>query len=146
MINADVPQGPEDYVHRLGRVGAPEAVGDVFTLMSPEEQKNVAAIERLVGRAIPRILLPDFDYNMHPSEFHQVVSYGDEPPVSTRKLAGGPQLAAAKIASVPKGGAAPKAGPVGKNGSVAVLTNRGRSRESRRSYASTRPVMPPGSV
>ena len=123
VINADVPQGPEDYVHRLGRIGAPEAVGDVFTLMSPEEQKNVAAIERLVGRAIPRILLPDFDYNMHPSEFHQVVSYGDEPPLSTRKLAGGLQLAAAKIASVPKGAAAAaKGAPAGKNGAAPVRT------------------------
>jgi ATP-dependent RNA helicase RhlE len=102
VINADVPQTPEDYVHRLGRPGAPEAAGDVFTLMSPEEQKNVAAIERLVGRAIPRVLLPDFDYNMHPTEFQQVVSYGDEPPLA-RRMAAGLQLAAAKIAAVPKG-------------------------------------------
>jgi len=122
VINADVPQSPEDYVHRLGRVGAPEAVGDVFTLMSPEEQKNVAAIERLVGRAIPRVLLPDFDYNMHPTEFQQVVSYGDEPPM-TRRVAGGLQLAAAKIASVPKAGVAPaKSAPAGKNGSAPVRT------------------------
>jgi ATP-dependent RNA helicase RhlE len=120
IINADVPQAPEDYVHRLGRGSAPDAVGDVFTLMSPEEQKNVAAIERLLGRAIPRVLLPDFDYNMHPTEFQQVVSYGDEPPL-TRRVASGLQLAAAKIAAVPKGGAAksgaaPKASGSGKNG------------------------------
>jgi ATP-dependent RNA helicase RhlE len=111
VINADVPQTPEDYVHRLGRVGAPEAVGDVFTLMSPEEQKNVAAIERLVGRAIPRVLLPDFDYNMHPTEFQQVVSYGDEPPL-TRRVAGGLQLAAARIATSPRAAG-------GKNGAPA---------------------------
>jgi len=105
VINADVPQTPEDYVHRLGRAGAPEAAGDVFTLMSPEEQKNVAAIERLVGRAIPRVLLPDFDYNMHPTEFQQVVGYGDEPPLA-RRMAAGLQLAASKIAAVPKGAGA----------------------------------------
>ncbi|MEO5618735.1 MAG: DEAD/DEAH box helicase, partial [Candidatus Eisenbacteria bacterium] len=120
VINADVPQSPEDYVHRLGRVGAPDAIGDVFTLMSPEEQKNVAAIERLVGRAIPRVLLPDFDYNMHPSEFHMAVSYGDEPPL-TRRVPGGLQLAAAKIASVPKSNASrsatmTKSAPAAKNG------------------------------
>ena len=105
VINADVPQSPEDYVHRLGRAGAPDAVGDVFTLMSPEEQKNVAAIERLVGRAIPRVLLPDFDYNMHPTEFQQIVSYGDEPPLA-RRMPGGIQVAATKIASLPKTSAA----------------------------------------
>jgi ATP-dependent RNA helicase RhlE len=113
IINADVPQSPEDYVHRLGRVGAPEAIGDVFTLMSPEEQKNVAAIERLVGRAIPRVLLPDFDYNMHPTEFQMALNYGDEPPLS-RRVAGGLQLAAAKIASVPKQSNA-KAAPAAKS-------------------------------
>jgi superfamily II DNA/RNA helicase len=102
VINADVPQTAEDYVHRLGRIGAPEAVGDVFTLMSPEEQKNVAAIERLVGRAIPRVLLPDFDYNMHPTEFQQAVSYGDEPPL-TRRVASGLQVAAMRIANPPRG-------------------------------------------
>jgi len=107
VINADVPQTPEDYVHRLGRGGAPDAVGDVFMLMSPEEQKNVAAIERLVGRAIPRVLLPDFDYNMHPTEFQQVVSYGDEPPLA-RRVPSGLQLAASKIAAGPKN-APPKA-------------------------------------
>jgi len=108
VINADVPQTPEDYVHRLGRTGTPDAAGDVFTLMSPEEQKNVAAIERLVGRAIPRVLLPDFDYNMHPTEFQQAVSYGDEPPLA-RRMAAGLQLAAAKIASLPKGAGAKSA-------------------------------------
>jgi ATP-dependent RNA helicase RhlE len=39
-----------------------EAVGDAFTLMSPEESKDVAAIERFLGRSIPRVLIPDFDY------------------------------------------------------------------------------------
>ena len=67
VVNFDVPQTPEDYVHRLGRAGRGDPVGDAFTLMSPEEQKDVAAIERFLGRAIPRVMLPDFDYGMHPS-------------------------------------------------------------------------------
>ena len=62
VINYDVPHTPEDYVHRIGRTGRVEAVGDAFTLMSPEEQKDVTAIERFLGRAIPRVLVPDFDY------------------------------------------------------------------------------------
>ena len=62
VINFDVPHSPEDYVHRIGRTGRVQAVGDAFTLMSPEEKADVTAIERFLGRAIPRVTLPDFDY------------------------------------------------------------------------------------
>jgi ATP-dependent RNA helicase RhlE len=68
VVNFDVPQTPEDYVHRLGRGGRADPVGDAFTFMSTEEQKEVANIERFLGRAIPRVLLPDFDYEMAPRE------------------------------------------------------------------------------
>jgi ATP-dependent RNA helicase RhlE len=57
-----VPHTPEDYVHRIGRTGRMDALGDAFTLMSPEEQKDVEAIERFLGRSVPRVILPDFDY------------------------------------------------------------------------------------
>jgi ATP-dependent RNA helicase RhlE len=62
VINFDVPHTPEDYVHRIGRTGRVDAVGDAFTLMSPEEQKDFTAIERFLGRSIPRVHVPDFDY------------------------------------------------------------------------------------
>ena len=62
VINYDVPHAPEDYVHRIGRTGRVDAVGDAFTLISPEEQKQLTAIERFLGRAVPRVILPDFDY------------------------------------------------------------------------------------
>jgi ATP-dependent RNA helicase RhlE len=62
VINFDVPHTPEDYVHRIGRTGRVEAVGDAFTFMSPEERRDVDAIERFLGRSIPRVTLPDFDY------------------------------------------------------------------------------------
>src|SRR5207244_4491540 len=94
--NYDVPQTPEDYVHRLGRAGRSDSVGDAFTLMSPEEQKDVDAIERFLGRAIPRVMLPDFDYGMHPAQIKQVVSYDDEIGDSR----GGVAVAAARIATV----------------------------------------------
>ena len=68
VVNYDVPHTPEDYVHRIGRTGRVDAVGDAFTLMSPEEQKDVTAIERFLGRTVPRVLLPDFDYKMRPRE------------------------------------------------------------------------------
>jgi ATP-dependent RNA helicase RhlE len=62
VINYDVPHTPEDYVHRIGRTGRAEAIGDAFTLMSPEEHDDVSAIERFLGRTVPRVILPDFDY------------------------------------------------------------------------------------
>jgi ATP-dependent RNA helicase RhlE len=68
VVNYDVPHTPEDYVHRIGRTGRVDAVGDAFTLMSPEEQKDFTAIERFLGRAVPRVMLPDFDYKMRPRE------------------------------------------------------------------------------
>jgi len=66
VVNYDVPHTPEDYVHRIGRTGRVDATGDAFTLMSPEEKKDVAAIERFLGRSIPHVLLPDFDYHQKP--------------------------------------------------------------------------------
>ena len=62
MINFDVPRTPEDYVHRIGRTGRVEAVGDAVTLMSPDEQGAMTDIERFLGKSIPRVHLPDFDY------------------------------------------------------------------------------------
>ena len=86
VVNFDVPPSPEDYVHRIGRAGRPDAQGDAFTLMAPEEQRHLAAIERFVGRAIPRVLLPDFDYLLKPSQIQQTAIYDDER-VRARKAA-----------------------------------------------------------
>ncbi len=68
VVNYDVPRSPEDYVHRIGRTGRVQATGDAFTLMSPEEEKDVVAIERFLGRAIPRVRIPDFDYGRRAPE------------------------------------------------------------------------------
>src|SRR5271154_2067834 len=62
VINYDVPQHTEDYVHRIGRTGRAQAVGDAFTLMTAEEAPDVAAIERFVGQAIPRKKIENFKY------------------------------------------------------------------------------------
>ena len=78
VVNFDVPPSPEDYVHRIGRAGRPDATGDAFTLMSPEENRHLAGIERFVGRAVPRVLLPDFNYGLKPSQLQQQAIYDDE--------------------------------------------------------------------
>ena len=63
VINYDVPQHPEDYVHRIGRTGRAEATGDAFTLMVAEDASHVHAIERFISQKIPRVKLENFDYH-----------------------------------------------------------------------------------
>ena len=62
VINYDVPQHPEDYVHRIGRTGRAEASGDAFTLMVAEDVQHVDAIERFIGTKIQREKLEGFEY------------------------------------------------------------------------------------
>ncbi|HEV2329036.1 MAG TPA: DEAD/DEAH box helicase [Verrucomicrobiae bacterium] len=62
VINYDVPQHPEDYIHRIGRTGRAEATGDAFTIMTAEDAGHVFAIERFISQKIPRIKLENFDY------------------------------------------------------------------------------------
>jgi ATP-dependent RNA helicase RhlE len=62
VINYDVPQHPDDYVHRIGRTGRAQAEGDAFTLMTAEEAPDVTAIERFIGQEIPRKKLENFKY------------------------------------------------------------------------------------
>jgi len=62
VINYDVPQHSEDYVHRIGRTGRAQAVGDAFTIMTGEDVEEVQRIERFIGQSIPRLKLEGFDY------------------------------------------------------------------------------------
>ena len=62
VINYDVPQHPEDYIHRIGRTGRAEATGDAFTIMVAEDAPHVFAIERFISQKIPRVKLDKFDY------------------------------------------------------------------------------------
>ena len=62
VVNYDVPQHPEDYIHRIGRTGRMEAKGDAFTLMVAEDVRHVNAIERFISQKISRVKLDDFDY------------------------------------------------------------------------------------
>ena len=62
VINYDVPQQPEDYVHRIGRTGRAAATGDAYTFMAPDEIAMVRTIERVIGQQIPRISVPGFDF------------------------------------------------------------------------------------
>jgi ATP-dependent RNA helicase RhlE len=54
VINFDFPPQPEDYVHRIGRTGRALAIGDALSFVTPDDQKNLRALERFIGRGIPR--------------------------------------------------------------------------------------------
>lgn len=62
VINYDVPQHPEDYVHRIGRTGRAQTEGDAFTIMTAEELPHVKDIERFIGQKVPRTKLEGFNY------------------------------------------------------------------------------------
>ncbi|MFM2042302.1 MAG: hypothetical protein RLY86_878 [Pseudomonadota bacterium] len=71
VFNFDVPYNSEDYVHRIGRTGRAGLTGRAFTLAAPEDGKYIQSIEKLVGKAIPRVALdgmdsPELDYTADP--------------------------------------------------------------------------------
>ena len=66
VVNFDVPAVPEDYIHRVGRTGRAEATGEAYTFVAPDEESDLRAIERAVGKSLPRVTLPDFDYRARP--------------------------------------------------------------------------------
>ncbi len=63
VVNFDVPEVPEDYIHRVGRTARAEALGEAFTFVSPEEEGDLRGIERTVGKPLPRATLDGFDYS-----------------------------------------------------------------------------------
>jgi ATP-dependent RNA helicase RhlE len=62
VVNFDVPAASEDYIHRVGRTGRAEATGEAYTFVAPEDEGALRAIERAVGKPLPRVVLSDFDY------------------------------------------------------------------------------------
>jgi ATP-dependent RNA helicase RhlE len=52
----------------VGRTGRAEATGDAFTFVSPEEESSLRDIERAIGRRLPRVTVPDFDYSARPQQ------------------------------------------------------------------------------
>ncbi len=67
VINFDVPQNPEDYVHRVGRTGRAYGVGDAITFCDREEDPLISGIERFTGVVFPRAMLPTFPYAIKPN-------------------------------------------------------------------------------
>jgi superfamily II DNA/RNA helicase len=60
VINYDVPNAPEDYVHRVGRTGRAGNRGKAITIVTPVDELSMRAIERLTGQRVKRIVLEGF--------------------------------------------------------------------------------------
>jgi ATP-dependent RNA helicase RhlE len=67
VVNFDVPNNPEDYVHRVGRTARKDATGDAFVFVSPQEESSLRSIERAIRKSLPRVTLPGFDYAARPA-------------------------------------------------------------------------------
>ena len=61
VINYELPNTPEDYVHRIGRTGRAGSPGEAISLVSPDEKEYLAGIEKLLKREIPRLTAPEFE-------------------------------------------------------------------------------------
>jgi len=62
VVNYDFPMHPEDYVHRIGRTGRAQAVGDAISFVTPEDQTSLRLLERFIGRGIVRKRSEGFNY------------------------------------------------------------------------------------
>lgn len=72
VVNFDVPLVPDDYIHRVGRTARAELTGDAFTFVAPEEEGELRGIERAVGKRLPRVTVPDFDYHARAEQRFEV--------------------------------------------------------------------------
>jgi ATP-dependent RNA helicase RhlE len=66
VINFDFPHIVEDYVHRIGRTGRAQAIGDAISFVSSDELDDLRRLERFIGRGITRKRAENFDYKAAP--------------------------------------------------------------------------------
>jgi ATP-dependent RNA helicase RhlE len=64
VINYDMPDTADAYIHRIGRTGRAQRTGDAFTLVTPEDNDLIRVLERIMGGPLKRETLPDFDYSL----------------------------------------------------------------------------------
>jgi ATP-dependent RNA helicase RhlE len=64
VVNFDMPDTADAYIHRIGRTGRAERAGDAFTLVTPDDNDMIRTLERIMGSPLERINLPDFDYSV----------------------------------------------------------------------------------
>jgi ATP-dependent RNA helicase RhlE len=103
VVNYDLPNVPEDYVHRIGRTGRAGATGEAVSLVCVDEHEMLAGIEKLIKRQLPREVIAGFepDPNARPQPI-QLRSQGGPRPNAPRRQGGGNGQSAHK-AGAPSG-------------------------------------------
>jgi ATP-dependent RNA helicase RhlE len=102
VINYDIPDTVDAYVHRSGRTGRAERTGDAFTFVAREDGSTVRAIERALGAPLERKRVEGFDYGAPPSPtqpLHPEARRHHHAPAGARRGAPGPRSSAG-----PRGG------------------------------------------
>jgi ATP-dependent RNA helicase RhlE len=86
VINFDMPDTADAYIHRIGRTGRAERTGDAFTLVTPEDTDMVRALEKIMGKPLPKLTLTDFDYKAPPPpKSGPVIHTAHHPPTPHRQ-------------------------------------------------------------
>lgn len=135
VVNFDVPAQVEDYIHRVGRTARAEAEGEAYTLVSPQEESEVAAIQRAVGKQVPRRTLEGFDYSAKEDERFEVPIGERIAAIRARKAddrARAKAKAARRSEGNPPGGGSSAGGSRGRSGGGSGKSGGGRSRGSGR--------------
>ena len=115
VVNFDVPNVPEDYIHRVGRTARADATGDAFTFVAPDEEPDLRAIERAVGRPLPRITVSGFDYSQKPAERFEVPIGERIAAIRARRAEERKRAKEKAERRAGRGGAAPNAGPASRS-------------------------------
>jgi ATP-dependent RNA helicase RhlE len=89
VVNFDVPNDAEVYVHRVGRTARAGAQGLALTLISPDEWIMMADVEKLIGRTFPRETIPGFEPSVKPLQPRVMAAEQPKPARSVRARAGG---------------------------------------------------------
>jgi ATP-dependent RNA helicase RhlE len=85
VVNFDVPEMADSYIHRVGRTARASATGDAITFVSPDEESDLRAIERTLGKRIPRVTLEGFDYNAKAPEKLEIPIHERIAAIKTRR-------------------------------------------------------------
>jgi len=125
VVNYDIPDTPEAYIHRIGRTGRAARTGDAFTLVTAEDTAMVGAIERVLSTPLDRRTLSDFDYAVPAPKKDGEFARPPRQPAPRRKPSGSGKSGATKASS-------PARPSTGKDAHAAGAPPRKRSRGPQR--------------
>ena len=97
VINYDMPDTADAYIHRIGRTGRAERSGDAFTLVTPEDNAMVRELEKIMEKELPQQLIPGFKYDSPSSTRTAVANMRARRTPSSRRFPPSQRTAAAKI-------------------------------------------------